>query len=444
MPASPPHHPWPARTPEPQPPPAERHVAARQTVADQSAVAAAKTQCEIDSGNEVISCFPTADVIIPQHQWATFVWNSNNPDFLQTNRVDIYLFHGDSLEQIFLIANHVNPTGQAGSVTAQVNDTWWGTRGANWAGSNISYPFYWLIARAGEPLSDGTEKPQTTFSAVQTTFADSILSSMASSSASAASVSSNLAQMTSSSVSSSRTITTVISGSTVVETLSPNGSVQNAAANNNSSFPHWAIVLIVLGIVLVAALCGLMFFAIWYLRNREAALRREQAIPSRSRSSSPVMVEPDDAVPVAVGEVALARDTSATSGARTMSPAQRTTSDDSKRDSGRAPAAFSGSDAAIMADAFRAELRKAGRPFDEDDGVGSGLGGVGEENETPTPVRARSHERTAADAEREMLLRRDLGNEPGADIRSVGSARSVRVESSEGHGRTSPRRDFSL
>ncbi|KAJ7046488.1 hypothetical protein C8F04DRAFT_1323571 [Mycena alexandri] len=407
-------------------------MVARQTVADQPAVDAAKTRCEIDSGNEVISCFPTADVIIPQHQWATFVWNSNNPDFLQTDRVDIYLFHGDSLEQIFLIADHVNPTGQAGWVTAQVNDTWWGTRGANWAGSNISYPFYWLIARAGEPLSDGTEKPQTTFSAVQTTFADSILASMASSSASAASESSKLAQMTPS-ASSSRIVTTVIRGTTTIETLSPNGSVQNPNPNGGSSFPHWAIVLIVLGIVLVALLCGLI---------REAALR-EQAIPSRSRSSTPVMVEPEDAVPVAVGAAVLARDTSATSGARTVSPAQRTTSHESQRDSGSRPAAFSGSDAAIMADAFRAELRKAGRPFDEDDGAGSG-GGRATGDATPTPVRARSHERTVADAEREMLLRRDLGNEPGADLRSVGSARSVRVESSDDHGRTSPRRDFSL
>ncbi|KAJ7162960.1 hypothetical protein C8R46DRAFT_1352789 [Mycena filopes] len=328
MPASAPRHPWPERTVAPRPLLAERHaaskvVAARQIVADQGAVDAAKTQCQIQSGNEVISCFPTADVIIPQHEWATFVWNSNNPDFVQTDRVDIYLFHGDSLEQILLIADHVNPRGQAGSVTAQVNDTWWGTRGSNWAGSNISYPFYWLIARAGEPLADGTEKPQTTFSAVQTTFADSVLASMSSSSASAASAASHTSLTTFSASSSAQIITTVISGSTVVETLSPNGGVQ--ATNGGQPFPHWAIVLIVLGIVLVAALCGLMFFAIWYLRNREReALLRETALPSRE--SSPVMVQLEDADADAgagagggAAAAALARDTSATSGGRTTS-----------------------------------------------------------------------------------------------------------------------------
>lgn len=93
--------------------------------------------------------------------------NSNNPDFLQTERVDIYLFHGDSLEQILAIPNQVNPRGQAGSVSRQVNDLWWGTRGVDWGGSNISYPFYWLIARHGESLDDGTLKPQATFSAVR-------------------------------------------------------------------------------------------------------------------------------------------------------------------------------------------------------------------------------------------------------------------------------------
>lgn len=34
---------------------------------------AAKTRCQLLSGNDVISCYPTSDTVIPQHEWASFV-----------------------------------------------------------------------------------------------------------------------------------------------------------------------------------------------------------------------------------------------------------------------------------------------------------------------------------------------------------------------------------
>ncbi|KAJ6584417.1 hypothetical protein B0H19DRAFT_386402 [Mycena capillaripes] len=424
--ASPLHQPWPERTAAPSPPLVEPHASTsktpRQNIADQAAVDAAKERCEFQSGNEVISCFPTADVVVAQHEWVAFVWNSNNPDFLQTERVDIYLFHGDSLEQILFFPNEVNPTGHAGSISKQVNDTWWGSRGADWAGTNISYPFYWLISRAGEPLSDGSQQPQATFSAVQTTFADSVLASMASSSASSAR-SVSAASLTA--TLGSPTITLTLSPSTVqVPSVTPNKGVQSNASG--SSFPHWAIVVTVLGIVFVVAVCGLMVLAIYYIRGEKRA---------HVRSRSPDMAEADEGAPVAAAAVAaggLARDTSgATSHGhaateRTIPPAQRAISPDSTH-SRAEPRPFSGSDAAIMANAFRAELRQPpGRSFDEEDGDDEGPGVV---------ARGRSPDRPHP--ERESLLRRQLGSE-GADIRSVDSVRGVRVESSEGHER-SPR-----
>lgn len=48
-------------------------VERRQTIADQDKVIAAQEACQINSGNYVISCFPTADTSIPQSQWASFV-----------------------------------------------------------------------------------------------------------------------------------------------------------------------------------------------------------------------------------------------------------------------------------------------------------------------------------------------------------------------------------
>ncbi|KAK6996794.1 hypothetical protein R3P38DRAFT_1959894 [Favolaschia claudopus] len=431
MPASFFNPPWPEPTDELSLLPGAHHASsskiARQDVADQATVEAAKTQCQIFSGNEVLSCFPTGNTVVTQHQWADFVWNSNNPDFTQTDRVDVYLFHGDSLEQVLMMPNQVNPRGQAGVVSQQVNDTWWGTRGVDWNGSNISYPFYWLIARHGESLDDGRPKPQATFSAIQTTFADSVLATMSSTSRESTQTDTTTSPTSSAGV----VLTTTISGTatTITVPATPNHNIQDNSGH--SSFPTWAIVLTVLGIVLVVAILALMVYAILYLRSRD---KRERY---QVRSSTPDMAAADSAAPaVAVAGGGLARDTSGTSHGhdRTTSP-QRTTSPDSTQ-SHPEVRPFSGSDAAIMANAFRAQLRQtSGQPLDEEDDDDMDREREGE-HDIATPMRAQSPERPDAERERETLLRRGLSE--GTDIRSVDSIRGVRVESSsDGHGRTS-------
>ena len=140
------------------------------------------------SGNEVISCFPKADTQVHQHEWTGFVCaflsfllvlqsmyqtfrklflgNSRRPEITQTNLVDIYLFHGDSHEQIRRFHNVPNPIDQSGFITALVNDSWFGEMGNSWNNKNVSYPFYWVLTRSDKEL-DGSEIPQTTFSAVR-------------------------------------------------------------------------------------------------------------------------------------------------------------------------------------------------------------------------------------------------------------------------------------
>src|ERR1700722_15632971 len=92
--------------------------------------------------------------------------NSRLPELTQTNLVDIYLFRADSLEDILRFSNVTNPVNIAGSITAQVNDTWWGEQGNNWNGQNVSYPYYWVIIRSDKGL-DGSEVPQPIFTAVR-------------------------------------------------------------------------------------------------------------------------------------------------------------------------------------------------------------------------------------------------------------------------------------
>ena len=62
--------------------------------------------------------------------------------------------------------NVVNPSGIAGQTHFQVNDDWWGSRGSEWNGQNISHPFYFLITRNDKPI-ENTDIPQSTFTAVR-------------------------------------------------------------------------------------------------------------------------------------------------------------------------------------------------------------------------------------------------------------------------------------
>ena len=94
--------------------------------------------------------------------------NSRRPEITQTNLVDIYLFHGDSNQQVLYFPQVTNPTDQAGYLTTPVNDTWFGSRTANeqWSGGNISLPFYWVLISSNETL-DGSQRAQPTFQAVR-------------------------------------------------------------------------------------------------------------------------------------------------------------------------------------------------------------------------------------------------------------------------------------
>jgi hypothetical protein len=92
--------------------------------------------------------------------------NSRQPDFTQTNLVNIYLFHADSGARILSVYNEINPFGRAGSIAQQVNDSWFPNGGLDFNGTPVTYPYYWVITRADVTL-DGKEVPQATFSAIR-------------------------------------------------------------------------------------------------------------------------------------------------------------------------------------------------------------------------------------------------------------------------------------
>ncbi|KAF8630884.1 hypothetical protein AX17_005242 [Amanita inopinata Kibby_2008] len=375
---------------------------ARQVLADQHQIEEAKTNCQLLSANNIISCFPTADTVIPQHEWAAFVWNSRLPEFTQTNLVDIYLFRADSRKQVLRIQNQINPFGQAGSVTARVDDRWWGNDGVKWNGTNITYPFYWLISRSDEEL-DGSQLPQSIFSAIQTTYADSVVASMQSSSSAAAAASSS--SQAAASMASLSSLT-----ATLTATASPTSSLQHAS--NGATFPRWAIaVIVVLGFLAIAATCILVFLILRRLRRKQAG--DVDSNRNSMGSASPMMADVQQQSPVVAAAPLGARGPSSIGYHVPPSVAHDGASTISRAGSAGDAGPFSGADAAIMADAFRKMLRKP-----------DFTGRVEEDMPEHHDVK-------------ENLITRELAEE-GRDIRSVSSSRGVRVETLSDSGDAAP------
>ncbi|KAF8158561.1 hypothetical protein B0H34DRAFT_797929 [Crassisporium funariophilum] len=407
--------PWPQPTPPPTPSSSSTSRRRRQVITDQTQVNQALTDCQINSGNDVFSCFPTADTTVPQREWASFVWNSRRPELTQTNLVDVFLFRADSQQQLLHFRHLPNPSDQAGLIRTQVNDTWFGADGLNWSGRNVSFPYYWVILRSDKSL-DGNQAPQPIFTAVQTTVLDSV--------ATAASIAS---------VASLSAASLTLTPTTGAAPTSGAGNVQRPS--NASSFPRWAIaVIVVLGFLAIAATCILAFLILRRIRRRaEIESNRNSmgsASPMMPRDPNNATNTPHDMVqrydslgtPLLPPTMALAGGASSTRHTHHTNDAASMSSD--------AGGPFSGADAAIIADAFRKKLRQpdfAGRPVEEGDSPEAGGEHEGEmEREEEKAVPA------------SVVLSRELAEE-GRDIRSVSSSRGVKVETQPESGETRSR-----
>ncbi|KAJ3733321.1 hypothetical protein DFJ43DRAFT_224375 [Lentinula guzmanii] len=383
----------------------------------ESQVETAENQCDVLSGNDIESCFPTADSVFAQSQFVTFVWNSRLPSYAQTNKVNLYLFHGDSNEQILEIPNVDNSNNQAGIITVPANDSWWGDNGPNFSGTNTSYAFYFGIT-PNTTTFDAAAHTQTHFTAVQTTFPDSILSSMSASSASASSASVSSASAASASSASASRASASDAGSSsstgAAGATSSSGSGNIQSGSSTGGFPHWAIaVIVVLGFLAIASSCLLAFFIMRRLRRR----RELESNRNSMGSSSPMMAHVQSpGSPLLAGGVE--GPSSIGHGATGLQRAPSVVSPDGASSISHGGSAgeggpFSGADAAIIANAFRTMLRK---PDFADAPV--------EEGESPD---SQEHGR--------VELNRELAEE-GRDIRSVSSSRGVRVETLSDDGDT--------
>ncbi|KAJ6498371.1 hypothetical protein C8R47DRAFT_304789 [Mycena vitilis] len=188
----------------------------------------AETAC-ISSSNANDSCYPVALTKFVQGQDASFVWNPTLAKFRKTNLVNITIYDGSdewdgaigSQNTILQFRNLANPPSGAGLLKVPVNDSWWGEKGAIWAG-NVSYPFFWTIWGADEQ-DTFTVGRQPFFAAIQTTLPDSVRATMLSTMTPLPTQS----DVDAGSVTGS--ITSVPSNSTAADTVSSNSASHRAA-----------------------------------------------------------------------------------------------------------------------------------------------------------------------------------------------------------------------
>jgi hypothetical protein len=93
--------------------------------------------------------------------------NGHLPQYQYNKHVDIYLFQAWTQQPIMQWESLPINNEESGVTTAMVNDTWWGEYGANWNGSDIPHPMFWVITPAGQGISNGAYTAQPTFTAVR-------------------------------------------------------------------------------------------------------------------------------------------------------------------------------------------------------------------------------------------------------------------------------------
>ncbi|BGP43926.1 hypothetical protein JCM10449v2_007983 [Rhodotorula kratochvilovae] len=345
----------------------------------------------------VFTCYPESNTTLVQDNYSLAIWNSAQPSFISRGYVDVHLYNADTQDVATSWRNESNAAGMIGIVP---DDPWWpgGQTVDEWFGAdarNRSTPYFFVVVPAGDDLTGG-EVHGATFTAIQTAAPGTLSAALAAmttsslSSASSASLAS-LSSLSSLSAISASSASSLSSASESSPTRARGGpsSLQDPSSGG-SSLPKYAIALIVV-LGTLALLAGAL--AVFCCLGR-ARRRRRQEAAARHGGSSGDFTEAGSAEPMLAGAAV-----GAGAGVGAGSAATR----GSRASSGLAPpiglaaagagagaaaggkdaekaeddATLSQSDAARMAAAFRAALRKPeyeAPPVPSSPGAGPGAG----------------------------------------------------------------------
>ncbi|GAA5916659.1 hypothetical protein JCM8208_005520 [Rhodotorula glutinis] len=214
----------------------------------------------------VFTCYPESNTTLVQDDYSLAIWNSAQPSFISRGRVDVYLYNADTQDIATSWRNESNAQGMIGIVP---DDPWWpsGQTAQEWFGSNArnrTTPYFFVVVPAGDTLTGG-EVHGATFTAIQTAAPTSLASALAAlttsslsslsslSSASLASISS-VSSLSAASASSASASGESGSGSSRSTSRSGPGSLQNESSSGGPAIPNYAIALIaVLGFLALLA-----------------------------------------------------------------------------------------------------------------------------------------------------------------------------------------------
>ncbi|GAA5874745.1 hypothetical protein JCM1840_000421 [Sporobolomyces johnsonii] len=238
-------------------------------------------------GNAILSCYPESNTTLVQNIYSKFIWNAQYPTFIGSVDVDIYLYNADTEDIATSWRGVENARGMIGIVP---DDDWWPTESTDeWFNSreNRTIPYFFVIVDANATLTGG-EVHQSTFTVIQTAAPSSLSSSLsvltASSLSSVSSLSSlssaSLASASSASVSSlsaaSRSSASASSRSNRPASGTPGSGALQTSPSSSTSLPKWAIaIIVILGFFALLAGAVAVYFCLGRLRKRRRAAEME-------------------------------------------------------------------------------------------------------------------------------------------------------------------------
>ncbi|GJN94257.1 hypothetical protein Rhopal_007331-T1 [Rhodotorula paludigena] len=350
----------------------------------------------------IFTCYPESNTTLVEDDYSLLIWNLAQPSFISRGAVDVHLYDADTQEVVVSYRNESNAQGMIGIVP---DDPWWPEQQSaqEWFGANAqnrSRPYFFVVVPAGEQLTGG-EVHGATFTAIQTAAPTSLsaqLAALTSSSQSAASSASSasVASLSSASVASSLSAAgTASSPSGTSTNRDRNGNLQDESSSGGSSLPNWGIALIVvLGFLALLGGAIAVFFCLGRARRRRRAEDAAAAHARGGASSGDLTDAHGSEDPILLGGAASAGTRGSRASSRAAPPVgaaaagygakeQQGEKQPTLHGDADASGGLSQSDAARMAEAFRAALRK---PEYEAALAAGGVGAAARPGAGPSPT----------------------------------------------------------